>query len=169
MASGFNDLPSWAKGVIAVLATGTVVVGGYYLIKAIDKRAKLATSGTDKAQSEEVDDTKQELDALNQSSSTKQKLTGSEALSIANTIDQAMQGLGTDEQTIKDQFYKLNNNADFLAVQKAWGKRLIKSGSILFVEDIKLTFVPALRNELNSYWVGLINKVLKAKGIKYRV
>lgn len=169
MAGALKNLPSWAKGTIAVIITASVVVGTVFAIRGIRKSVEKAKGGTEPAQKEEVETAESELTTLNKTNATKQKLTNSQALSIANVIDSSMQGLGTDEQSIKDQFYKLSNDADFLAVQKAWGKRLVKSGSIVFVEDVRLTLIPALHNELSDYWINLINKILKAKNIKYRI
>ena len=169
MAGKFASLPGWSKGTVAVLVTSGAIVGIYYGIKGIKKLSEKKSGGTDPAQSEEVKTVEDELQKLNKNSSTKQRLTNSQALSIANTIDSAMQDLGTDEQTIKDQFYRLYNNADFLAVQKSFGKRLIRSGSVVFADDLTLTLIPALRSELDSYWIGLINEILKKKNIKYRV
>ena len=169
MAGALKNLPSWAKGTIAVIITASVVVGTVFAIKVIRKSIEIKKAGTEPAQKEEVETAESELSKLNKSTSTKQKITNSQALAIANIIDSSMQGLGTDEQSIKDQFYKLSNDADFLAVQKAFGKRLIRSGSVVFVEDVRLTLIPALHNELSDYWINLINKILKTKSIKYRI
>lgn len=169
MAGNMNSLPSWAKGTMAVIITSGVIVGAFFAVKGIKKIIERRSGGTDTSQTAEVKTTEDELNALNKNAKTKQRLTDSQALAIANTIDSAMQNLGTDEQTIKDQFYKLYNDADFLAVQSAFGKRLIKSGSVVFVEDVKLTLIPALRSELDEYWIGLINTILKKKNIKYRI
>lgn len=169
MAKGFEGLPGWAKGTIAVLVTAGGIIGVFYGVRAVRNQIKKSQGGTDRGQGQELDTAENELSDLNKDSKTKQKLSSSQALAIANTIDESMQGIGTDEQTIKDQFYKLSNDADFLAVQKAFGKRLIKSGSIVFVEDIRLTLIPALHNELDAYWIGLINDILRKKNIKYRI
>lgn len=169
MAKGFEGLPGWAKGTIAVLVTAGGIIGVFYGVRAIRNQIKKSQGGTDKGQTSEIKETEDELSVLNKDTKTRQKLSNSQALAIANTIDDSMQGIGTDEQTIKDQFYKLSNDADFLAVQKAFGKRLIKSGSVVFVEDIRLTLIPALHNELSDYWINLINGILRKKNIKYRI
>jgi hypothetical protein len=169
MAGALKNLPPWAKGTIAVIITASVVVGTVFAIKGIRKAVERSKGGTEPAQKEEVETAESELTTLNKTNATKQKLTNSQALAIANIIDSAMQNMGSDEQSIKDQFYKLSNDADFLAVQKAFGKRLIKSGTVVFVPDVRLTLIPALHSELSDYWINLINKILKAKNIKYRV
>jgi hypothetical protein len=159
----FTGLPTWAKGIIGIAVVGVTI----YAIYKIQK--KLSESKYDKPNKSENQEVENELVALNQNEQTKQKLSNSQALSIANTIYNAMIGLGTDEYAIYGQFYQLKNNADFLAVQKAYGTRTVPSGSIAFVTDFRGTFVPTLRNELSSDEAQVINKILGKKKIKFRI
>lgn len=159
----FTSLPTWAKGIIGVAVVGVTI----YAIYKIQK--KITEAKQDKPNKSEGKEVENELVALNQNPNTKQTISPSQALSIANTIYNSMIGLGTDEYAIYGQFYILRNNADFLAVQKAYGTRTVPSGSIAFVTDFKGTLVSTLRNELNADEAQTINKILAKKKIKFRI
>lgn len=116
----------------------------------------------------EEQSTADELAKLNKNPYTRQKISESSAKSYANKIYQAMSGLGTDEQQIYSVFYKLQNNADFLAVQNAFGTKTIDSGSY-FVADVRGTMVTCLSSELDIDETKKINDILKSKKISYRI
>lgn len=118
---------------------------------------------------EEQQATTTELDALNNNPKTKQKISPSQAMSYANALVVAMDGYGTDEVAIKSTFYKLYNNADYLALSKAFGTRTISSGNWNPEPNFKGTMAAALRSELDWSLVKELNDILKKKGITYRV
>jgi hypothetical protein len=159
----FTGLPTWAKGIIGVAVVGVTIYAIYKIPKI------LSQFKDDKPNKSEGKEVQNELVALNQNPKTKQTISPSQALSIANTIYNSMIGLGTDEYAIYGQFYILKNNADFLAVQKAFGTRTVPSGTILFVSDFKGTLVSCLRNELDADEAQIINKILGKKKIKFRI
>lgn len=159
-----NDLPGWAKGVIAVTITGGVVIGAIYAAKGLKK---LLTSDA-RHQKDEVKETSDDLVTLNSSSATKQSISKSQAESYANSLQQLMDGYGSDEQQIKDIWYHVKNDADVLAIIKAFGIRTISSGYLNPEPDFKGTLPAALRSELSSYWIDKINEIFKNKKIKYR-
>lgn len=161
--SVYSELPPQAKAVIVV---GSIALLGI-LIYQISKRTDQYFD--DQANRDENQSTADELEKLNKNSATRQKISDSQAKGYANSIYASMGGIGTDEQAIKDIFYHLKNDADFLALKKAFGTRTIWSGTPFFVSDVRGTLIPCLRNELDAYWIGLINDILKAKKIKYRV
>jgi hypothetical protein len=146
--------------IAAVIVLGVVV---YKIVKKTDQYFD------DQSNRDENQSTANELEKLNKNPATRQKITDSQAQGYANSIYASMGGLGTDEQAIKDIFYHLKNDADFLALKKFFGTRTVWSGTPFFVSDIRGTLIPLLRNELSAYWIGLINDILKAKKIKYRV
>lgn len=159
----YSGLDPRVKIAVQVLGISLIAYVTYKIIKKINQ------APVDRPNVSENQQTSNELQMLNQNPSTKQKITNSQAFSMANSIFQAMAGLGTDEDAIISQFYLLTNNADYLALQKAFGTRNIPSGSIVFVSDFKGTLAPALRNELSATDCSRINNILKAKKIKYRV
>lgn len=146
--------------IAAVIVLGVVV---YKIVKKTDQYFD------DQSNRDENQSTANELEKLNKNPATRQKITDSQAQGYANSIYASMGGLGTDEQAIKDIFYHLKNDADFLALKKFFGTRTVWSGTPFFVSDVRGTLIPLLRDELSAYWIGLINDILKAKKIKYRV
>lgn len=110
-----------------------------------------------------------ELEALNKNPKTRQKITKQQAMAFANTLFTAMDGYGTEEWQIMGVFYKIYNDADFLALSNAYGTREISSGSWNPEPNYKGTMTGALHNELDTTWTKKINDLLKTKKITYRI
>ena len=142
------------------LAVGIYIV--YRLVKGASQFAQ------DQPFRSEEQQTANELQKLNQNPYTKQKLSDAQAKSYANKLFQAMKGLGTDEQQIYSVFYKLQNNADFLAIQNAFGTKTVNSGNY-FIPDVRGTMVTCLSSELDIDETKKVNDILKAKKIKFRI
>ena len=160
--SVYGDLSPRAKNIVVV--TG-VILGGIIIWKLMRNLASIRdrVAARDEAQA-----TADELEEANQSAATKQTLTQSQVEAIANSMYAAMDGYGTYEDTIYGNFKQLKNNADFLAVVKAYGVRTVHS-KVYFVSDVTTTLVPALQSELSQGWIDYINELLQSKGIKYRL
>lgn len=158
--SGLDPRLKFGLQIGAVIVVGVVV---YQLVK------KSNQFFDDQANRDENQSTANELEQLNKNPATRQKISNSQAQAYANSIYGSMQGIGTDEQAIKDIFYNIKNDADFLAIKKYFGTKTIWSGTPFFLDDFRGTLVPCLRNELSAYWVNAINKILRDKKIKYRV
>jgi hypothetical protein len=153
----FNDLPQWAKGVIAV---GVVVGGGYLLYKYVLK----PKSGTEVGQSEVEEEiiTAQEQKKLSYPKSA--------YYSMADAIETAVNGIGTDEQLIYTTFRKLKNDADFLMLKKAFGIRNYNGDYLPYIlTRAKWGLEATLQNEMSSTELGYVNAILKKAKIKYRV
>ena len=86
---------------------------------------------------------------------------------FANVIETACFDVGTDEDAILKTFYKLNNNADYLQLTKAWGNPTRRIYDWLIPMDF--TLPQQLRYELSDYYCTLINNILAKKNITYRV
>jgi hypothetical protein len=140
-----------------------VLVGAYILYRIINSAVKSAPS------QQEVQDAYTELEKLNQSAKTKQKISNFQAKSYANSVHTAMDGYGTNEEAIKQIFYKLQNDADFLALSKSYGVREISSGKFNPEPNFKGTFSSALKNEVDDVWIKIYNKILRDKKIKYQL
>lgn len=160
--SVYGDLSPRAKNIVII--TG-VIVGSILLFKVIKqlKGVRDRVAARDEAQA-----TADELEEANQSVSTKQTLSQSQVEAIANSMYAAMDGYGTYEDNIYAGFKQMKNNADFLAVSKAYGIRTVHS-KVYFVSDVTTTLIPALQSELSQGWLDYINELLQSKGIKYRV
>lgn len=161
--SAFSELPPQVKAGIFIGSAIILTVVVYQLSKRTNQFFD------DQVNRDENQSTANELELLNKNPATRQKMSDSQAKGYANSIYASMGGLGTDEQAIKDIFYHVKNDADFLAIKKAFGTRTVWSGTPFFVSDVRGTMIPLLRNELSAYWIGLINKILIDKKIKYRI
>jgi len=87
--------------------------------------------------------------------------------SFANIIETASFDLGTDEQAIYQVFNRLKNNADYLALTKAWGNPTRRFYDFFIPMDF--TLPQMIRYEMSDSEIQVINKILATKGITYRV
>ena len=147
---------------VQVVGVAVATYAVYRIVKAVKQY------GEDQANRTENQSTANELQQLNQNPSTKQKITNAQAQAYANKLFASMNGKGTYENEIVAVFYKLFNDADFLALQKAFGTKTIESRTY-FVDDFRGTMTQCLTDELNQDYLDKINKILKSKKIKYRV
>lgn len=161
--STFNQLPGWAKGVIAIAATGVAVFAaykGYKWWEEMDKR---------KADAAETTATEVELRKLNKDEKTKQKLTAVQVASMANQLHEAMDGYGTNTSALVKILLQISNQADWLAVNDAYGVRVVSSGKLNPTPDFKGTLQPALVSELgtlDSPVLPQVNQIFAKRGIK---
>ena len=81
---------------------------------------------------------------------------------LADSIEQACLGCGTDEQIIYQCFDKLKNNLDVAKLIVAYGKRRIE-----FTLEWG-TLNQLLSSELNAAEIKNVNNILAKKGITYR-
>jgi len=162
--AGFMSLPPWARAV--------VVVGGalaiYSIVKKVGKGLREYKEGEGSRQEDRT--WNQAFDELNSNANTRATLSKEQLLSMANTLQVAMDGRGTDEDAIYGVFYKLQNDADFAGLSAAFGRRTIKGGSGYFWDsDFTGTMVECLAEDMDSGERNWINMILKAKKIKYTV
>lgn len=160
IAPNIQKNPRLVRKAILFTALG---VTSYFAIRGI---VKLLTPDANREQGKA---TENELDQLNTNANTRQTLTQSQVLALANKLFQAMDGYGTDENSILSAFYSLRNNADFLALIAAFGTREISSGSWNPEANFNGTLTAALANELDISYIIKLNNILKAKKITYRV
>jgi hypothetical protein len=72
---------------------------------------------------------------------------------MADSIEVAVRGLGTDEQTIYNVFYKMEKNVDVLMLKKAYGIRFTN-------EDLRTSILNDGKSLLKAVNVILVNKGL---------
>jgi len=162
MNKGFKSLPSWAKGTVAVLMLGTIIVGGYFAIRGVKKGIQRIK---DSSESKAVKD---DLKDLNSSQTTKQTMSDSQANGFASRLYVAMDGNGTDTNAIYDVLSNLKNDADVLALIKAFGTKKLHN-SLLWEEVVyEGGLSGAMQDELSSSELRKANSILEGKSIKYR-
>jgi hypothetical protein len=87
--------------------------------------------------------------------------------SLADALFEAMDGYGTNEDDIMGVFKNLRNQADFDALEQAFGSREISSGAgNIFSSNYKGRLVGALKDELDSSELADLNSLLRSKKIK---
>jgi hypothetical protein len=150
------------RGKKILLAVGAVI-GAIVIIRSLRGFTQKQDSR------EEVREAYNELEEMNNNPSTRQKITNFQAQQYANTLFSAMNGYGTDETSILGVFYKIYNDADFLAVSKSYGIREVSSGYLNPEPNMKGTLTECLHSELDAEWRKKINKVLTTKKIRFRV
>ena len=92
------------------------------------------------------------------------------ANSVANNLFNAMDGYGTDEDAIILAFSKINSDADFDAVNTAFGTKTISSGTgNIFFSDFTGNLSQCLVDELSEYYIDQINSDLANRGISRRI
>jgi len=87
----------------------------------------------------------------------------------ANQLESAMYDIGTDEDTVFAVFKNLKNDADYLKLVAAFGKRNYTGGYApgMFYGDYDLG--QWIREEFNDSDIDRINNILSSKGIKYEI
>jgi hypothetical protein len=160
--TGFMALPPWAKGVIAI----GIGVGIYVIVKKVGSAPKKIKAGAgnrdeDKEMNKEYDDLL--------TTGTKPTMSKAQQSQYANQLHTAMDGYGTDEETIKRILCKSKNDADIIGIIKSYGTREVSSGNWNPEPNYKGNLGGALNSELSDYWITAVNKCLKAKNIKHRI
>jgi hypothetical protein len=112
----YNDLPNWAKGVIAVGGVAIIGIFGFKIYQDIKRKKDLKQAG------QSADEANTELQNLNKQG-INPTITTTQATNFASTLVQAMNGCGTDENMINSVFLKMKNDADVYLLIKQFGVR----------------------------------------------
>jgi hypothetical protein len=160
MKEQFKNLPQWSKGIIAVTVVAGIGLISYALYKKFNK-------------SQQEKDAEESLKTVNKdikdiSKSQKQSYNSSQYASWADSLGEAMSGLGTDEKKIFDIFNKMKNTLDILLLIKAFGIREYTDDRV-FVFNTKPTNLNQwIALELSESDVKELNKILSSKGIGFQ-
>jgi hypothetical protein len=168
----WNSLPTWAKGVIAVV--GVLAVGGiaFGVYRSVKKAIEGIKEG--KEDREIKDETSQELNQL-QNQGINPTLSDSSAVSLANYIESALNGCelsGTEAEVVKAILSQVNNQADWLKLQNAYGSRTTDNCGF-GTGDSKQDLKGILTSDLDGYnytftlYINQLKKGLQAKGINW--
>jgi hypothetical protein len=168
-ATGFDKAREIYRNLDPRLRLGVQVAGFglavYIIYKLVKKQQEIKV---DKPFTNEAQATANDLEALNKNPYTRQKISDAQAKAFANKIWTCMEGKGTYENELISVFYHLKNDADFLAVEKAYGVRTIHSKTY-FVDDFRGNMIAGIVSELSVDEIKRINTILSKKGIKRRV
>ena len=155
----FKDLPTWAKGTIAIVVVGGVAFLGYKLYKGISGAVNI--SEPEKALLAVNNDIK------TLSKTEKASYNGSQYRAFADSLYEAMSGMGTDEEEVFSVFRQMKNTLDVLLLTKAFDVRDYTDDKF-FIFNIKpMNLNQWLSAELSTSNKAELNKILSSKGIKY--
>jgi hypothetical protein len=156
----FKDLPTWAKGTIAIVVVGGVAFLGYKLYKGISGAVNI--SEPERA----LLDVNNDIKKL--SKTQKPSYNGSQYRVFADSLYEAMSGMGTDEEEVFNVFRQMKNTLDVLLLTKAFDIRAYNDDRVfLFNSDIPMNLNQWISRELSSSDKAELNKILSSKGIKY--
>ena len=125
--STFSELPTWAKGTIAVIGVLTLVGGALLIRRGIKK---LAENKDERQQERDLNqNTQNELGQLEQQG-VQPTLSDLNAQTLCNTIQVLLDGcetpfLGEEYQVVQAILDKVKNQADWVKLQQAFGRRKI--------------------------------------------
>lgn len=167
----WSGLPTWAKGVIAVGGIAVIVLTARGIISRARARKSLESN------LKESNTAQSELNELSQQG-VKPTMSNSEFQGIVNALVEAMNGCGTNEERIYEQFRKLNNEADVKKLISVWQVQYYQpcaasqpiSYSKWLWNDKSFggSISEWLNYELTEGEVKKVNDILKAKGIKHK-
>jgi len=125
-AKGFySELPTWAKGTIAIVAAGSLVLIGIAIRNAIQNAKE--NKGDRQADKENDQVTQDALNAL-QNQGITAGLTDNDAVTLSRTIENAFSGaetVATEESVMNQIKAKVKNQADWVKLQQVFGVRTI--------------------------------------------
>jgi len=156
-----NELPTWSKGVIAVALLGAGGFAVYKLYSYFKERNEQAQ------QRGEIDSTQKKLDD-EKKAGRGGGITDLQAEQIANKLQTAFEGYGTDNKAIYNLFANIKNEYDLTNVRKFYGIRKISSGKFNIAGDFTGTLDQTIIEEMTSKEIQAINLMLAKKGIRNR-
>lgn len=157
-----EGIPGWGKAVLYIGGLGLAAIVGYKIYKGIAK--KLQSLDDFKEAGAVKDELKNLADA-----GIKPTMSEDKYLTKANQIHTAMDGYGTNVAAIISAIGTLNNDADMLALIKAYGVKTISSGKFNPEPDFTGTMPSSFTNELNPIDQSMVNATLEKRKLKYRI
>src|SRR3954464_3627343 len=112
----WQDLPPWGKGVVAIVIVGGAGAIIYTIYHSIKKRQEIKEANKAGLAAQE------ELKQL-QNQGINPTFSKSEFEAMAEALVEAMDGCGTDEETVYSVFRKLKNDADIRQLIASFGVR----------------------------------------------
>jgi hypothetical protein len=153
--STYSQLPTWAKGVIATLGVGTIIVSGFLVYKGI-KRAVTSSGQSNQQAQDDLSDLSKK--GIKPSYSDTQFATWSEKLAYALAYN-------TDENMVYQVMGFMKNTADILKLVQVFGTREVETFPFIFQ---KATLGEAITSAMNTSEIAKVNKILSDKKIKFQ-
>ena len=150
----YSQLPTWAKGVIATIGVGTIVVSGFLIYRGVKNIVTKSGSSPQQAGDDLVVLKKQ---GVAPSYPDSQYAVWSEKLAYSLSYN-------TDEDAVYRIMGFMKNDADVLKLIEVFGSREVEGFPFIFQ---KATLSEAITQAMNSTEIGKINDILKSKRIKF--
>jgi hypothetical protein len=171
----WNGLPTWAKGVIAV---GGLAIG-YFAVKGFLNKLKSDAEKQDAVVTQQTQE--QELENL-QNNGVQRSFAISQYKQWADEIQNQFDGcdvslsvawlskymMSTSGAKLGDIIMKFKNDADFLALNTAWGSSRTYDQCGFFTGNFTGNLSQAVTDELTLNEIKVINEQLAKQGITYR-
>lgn len=166
-ASTFKQLPTWAKGLIAVAVVGGTGFAAWKVYKVVQKRIQ------SKSNRMTAKESKKELQNLAEQG-IKPTYSDSQFANWAQTLVQAFDGCGTGSEKLYNIFGRMNNDADIHKLIETFGTRTFDKcgiGTGDFTGDLTSAIAykfSGVEGALNPYVITNINTAFQKKGIKFK-
>lgn len=167
----YKDLPPYAKAVVVIGGIAIVYFTARSFLKKVQSQADI------KKNLQESSNADKELADLRRRG-INPTLSESNITAIINSLKDAMNGCGTNEERIYEDFSKLNNEADLKLLIKDWGVQYYQpcaasqpiSYSKWLWNDKSFggSLSEWLNYEMTSSEINKINDILAKKGIKHK-
>lgn len=168
--STFSELPTWSKGVIAVIGVIALVGGVFFIRKGI---MKLSETKEEREQEREIEQNAQnELGELEQQG-VAPKLSDLDAQTLSNTIVSLLNGMettGSERLVVESILEKVTNQADWVKLQQVFGRRTIDN-AFWGTGDTTYDLKGLLTDQLDSLdwafnrYITVLKRGLESKGI----
>jgi hypothetical protein len=163
--------PGWAKGIIAVTVTGVVVYAGFTIYKNYKKKQELKDANrTAEAAADELEDLQEQ--------GVHPTMSDSQFLALSESLVEAMNGCGTDNDIVDNVFKQMKNEADIRKLITLFGVRYYRPCAA----DQPISYTRWMWNEkafggglavwltydLDTDEIKKINTILKSNNIKFQ-
>ncbi len=156
-----KDMPSWAKGIVAIGTIAIVYFTARSVIKGLkakknEKDAKgLTTASTD------------EMSKLKKAGIIP-TITNVQAEAIATQIQTAVNWNTTNEESIYRAFRSLKNEADLYLLIKVYGIRKYIDYGLFYYPVYQYNLQQAISEDMDTNEIAKINKILSDKKINFK-
>jgi hypothetical protein len=167
----YKGLPDWARGLTIVGGIGILFYIGYTAVRRVRKVAELQKD------LQESDTAQSDLEKLRRQGIVP-TISDTQIQNIVNSLREAMNGCGTDESLVYNQFEKLNNIADAQKLISMWGVQYYRpcaveqpiSYSIYLANPKKFggNLSTWLNYDLSKSEIKKINDILAKKNINFK-